>query len=80
MLLSQTTSTINTVKFDLIKFVIDFEMEDIVTSAHWYWKVEYNFLQSLSDILLLFLVTTNQQIAFKSLFDLHFHSFVVEFF
>ena len=46
MLLSQITSTINTVKFHLIKFVIDFEMEDIVTSAHWYWKVEDNFLQS----------------------------------
>ena len=49
---------------------IDFEIEDIGTSAHWYWRLKKI---SCRACLLFCYFFGDKKIAFKSLFDLYFH-------
>ena len=56
---------------------VDFEIGDVSTSAHLYW-----WLKKISCRVCLFflLFFGDKKTAFKSSFDLCFHSFIIEFF
>ena len=56
---------------------IDFEIGDISTSAHWYWRLK---TISCRACLLFYYFFGDKKIALKSPFDLYFHPFIIEFF
>ena len=53
---------------------VGFEIEDIGTSVHWYWR--FKKISSRACLLFITLLVT-KIIAFKSLFDLHFNPFII---
>ena len=56
---------------------VDFEIGDIGTSAHWYWRLKKI---SCRACLLFYYFFGDKKIVFKSPFDLYFHPFIIELF
>ena len=56
---------------------VDFEIGDISTSAHLYWRLKENFMYNLCAFYYFF---GGKRITFKSSLDLCFHPFIFEFF
>ena len=56
---------------------VDFEIGDVGTSAHLYWRMTTILFRAC---LVFYYFFGDKKIAFKNIFDLHFHLFIIELF